>query len=175
MASTPQYRGKQIQFGSVFIKKKQPNRILKKKKKPKPNRNQFEPVGFSSVRFFRENRFGSVFSGLSRFFQFWLDFFRFGLIFSVLTWFFQFWLSFFDLARVFSIIFSIRFGFINLKPIPNRTSRFFQNINQFFFSIRFFRLFFSWFSQFFGFFTHPYHNITSLIDQVKVKINQTPI
>jgi len=48
-------RGDHFRFGSVFIFKKQPNRKAKKKKGPKPNRNQSKPTGFGSVwvRFFR--------------------------------------------------------------------------------------------------------------------------
>jgi hypothetical protein len=71
-----------IIFGSVrFLSKK----VTKPKyfffeKKPKPNRNRVKPTGFGSVRFgfCREktgsNRFGSVFSGLARF---WLGLARF--------------------------------------------------------------------------------------------------
>jgi hypothetical protein len=45
-------RGEQIRFGSVFTRKKQPNR--KKKRDPKPNRNRPKPAGSGpvSVRFF---------------------------------------------------------------------------------------------------------------------------
>ena len=97
------------------------------KKKPKPD--QTDRFHFGSV--FRaktgSNRFGSVFSG-------------FGSV----------WVGFFPVRFGF-------FGFINKKPKPNRTGRFFQNFNrfnQFFFRLFFFR--FSWFNRFFGFFTLPY-------------------
>ena len=82
------------------------------------------------------NRFGLVFSV-------WLDF---GSVFSGLV-------RFFSLARLFwfgSVFFSVlvQFGFFDfrlIKPKPNRTGRFFQNFNQFnrfFFTVWFFQLFF---------------------------------
>jgi hypothetical protein len=50
----------------------------------KQNRNRFKPTGFSSVWFFKaktsSNRFGSVFSVLTRFFS---GFFGSGLVFQV--------------------------------------------------------------------------------------------
>jgi hypothetical protein len=44
-----------------------------------------------------------------------------------------------------------------IKSKPNRTGRFFQNFNRFFFTVRFFQLFFlfSRFNQFFDFFSTP--------------------
>jgi hypothetical protein len=65
-------------------------------------------------------------TGLAHFFRFWLGFFRFG---SVLARFFSGFLSV-------SVRFGF-FGFLFIKPKPNRTGRFFQKFN------RFFRLFFS--------------------------------
>ena len=110
-----------IIFGPVqFLYKKitKPN-IFFKKTEIGSNR----PV---SVRFFRtktgSNRFGS--------------FFQFG---TVLAHFFLVWLGFF------SGFFRFGFGFFDfrlVKPKPNRIGRFFQNFNQFFFTVRFFRLFF---------------------------------
>jgi hypothetical protein len=47
---------------------------------------------------------------------------------------------------------SVRFGFFSFLVIkPNRTGRFFQKFNRFFFSVRFFRLFFSGFLGLIGF------------------------
>jgi hypothetical protein len=70
-----------VRFSSVFIKKSNQTEFFKKKKKPKPNRNQFKPTGFGSVQFFRAK------TGLARFFRFWLGFlsgfFRFGSVFPV--------------------------------------------------------------------------------------------
>jgi hypothetical protein len=69
-------------------------------------------------------------------------FFRFGSVFFV-------WLGFFGLG-------SVRFGFFGfrlIKPKPNRTGRFFQNFNRFFFTIRFFQLFFLIFSVFWFFYS----------------------
>jgi hypothetical protein len=147
-----------IIFGSVrFLSKKVTKPkifFFIKKTEPKPGQTD---------RF----RFGSVFLGqkpvqtsLARFFRFWLGFLGFGSVFSV-------WLGFFGLARFFRfgsvlarffsgfLSVSVRFGFFGflfIKPKPNRTGRFFQKIN------RFFRLFFFWFSRFnrfSGFFAHP--------------------
>jgi hypothetical protein len=121
------------------------------------NRNQFKPTCFGSVWFFMtktgSNRFGLVFSV-------WLDF---GSVFSGLV-------RFFSFARLFwfgSVFFSVLvqfgfFGFRLIKPKPNRTGRFFQNFNRFnrfFFTVWFFQLFFFQFFQFnwfFDFFAHPY-------------------
>jgi hypothetical protein len=50
------------------------------------------------------------------------------------------------------------FGFLLIKPKPNRTGQFFQKFNRFFFSVRFFQLFFfrfSRFNRFSGLFAHP--------------------
>ena len=92
----------------------------------KKNRNRVKPTGFGWVRFFRaktgSNRFGSVF-------RFWLGFFQFCSVFPV-------WLGFF------SGFFRFWFGFLLIKPKPNRTGRFFQKFNRFFFSVRFFQFFF---------------------------------
>jgi len=123
-----------IIFGSVqFLLKKvtKPNFFLKK------NRNRTEtgsnrPV---SVRFgFLEKK--PVQTGLARFFRFsrfWLGFSGFGSVF------FRFFVGFS----------SVRFfWFFVYKTEPNRTGQFFQKINRFFFSVRFFRLFFFRFSQF---------------------------
>jgi len=92
--------------------------------------NRFQ---FGLVRFFRTK------TGLARF---WLSFFRFDLVFPI-------WLDFFRFDLVFFLVFfsldSIRFGFFGFKLIklkPNRTDWFFQNFNQFFFTVWFFRLFF---------------------------------
>jgi len=75
------------------------------------------------------DRFGSVLNSKNRFKPVWLGFFRFGFSGSRLK-----------------------------KSKPNRTCRFFQNFNRFFFTVRFFWLFFfqfSWFNRFFSFFKHP--------------------
>jgi hypothetical protein len=106
-----------------------------------------KPVQTSLPRFFQ---FGSVFSVFSGF----GSVFRFGSVFSVLARFFlvlaqfsRFWLGFSGLARFFCRFFSVlvRFGFLLIKPKPNRTGRFFQNFNRFFFglifSINFFLVF----------------------------------
>ena len=141
-------RGDHFRFDFVFIKKSNQTEILFLKKKQKPNRNRVKPTGFGSVWFFRAKT-GS--NRLARFFWFWLGFFSFGSVFSV-------WLGFFPVFFGFG---SVRFGFLFIKPKPNRTGRFFQNfnrINRFFFSVRFFRLFFfrfSRFNRFFSFFPHP--------------------
>jgi hypothetical protein len=56
------------------------------------------------------------------------------------------WLGFFGLAPFFPVFsVRVRFGFSGSrlkKSKPNRTGRFFQNFNRFFFTVRFFRLFF---------------------------------
>ena len=136
-----------IIFGSVrFLSKKvtKPNFFFEKK--PKPNWNRVKPTGFGSVFLGQK----PVQTGLAWFSRFWLGFF--GLA--------RFWLG---LARFFFgfLSVSIRFGFLFIKPKPNRTGRFFQKINRFnrfFFSVRFFRLIFfrfSRFNRFSGFFAHP--------------------
>jgi hypothetical protein len=119
-----------IIFGSVrFLSKK----VTKPKyfffeKKPKPNRNRVKPTGFGSVRFgfCREktgsNRFGSVFSGLARFF-------RFGSV----------------LARFGSVFCRFRFGSVfSVFVYKTEPAGFFKNLIGLirFFSVRFFRLFF---------------------------------
>ena len=127
-----------IIFGSVrFLSKKvtKPNFIFfEKKTETGSNR----PV---SVRFFRAKT-----AGLARFFRFWLGFLGFG-------------------SGFFPVFYRFRFGFFGflvIKPKPNRTGRFFQKFNRidrFFFSVRFFQLFFFWFSQFnwfSGFFPYLY-------------------
>jgi hypothetical protein len=99
-----------------FLSKKKSNQTEIKKKK---NRNRVKPTGFGSVRFFRaktgSNRFGLVF-------PVWLGFLDFGSVFFGLTRFFQFgfvfpvWLGFF---LVFSV--SVQFGFFGFLLIkPNR-------------------------------------------------------
>ena len=102
-------------FGLVFIKKSNQTEIfLKKKTKP-----------IQIDRF----QFGSVFLDKNRFKPVLLGFFGF-------AWFFRFGSVFF---RFFSVW--IRFGFFSfrlIKPKPNRTGRFFQNFNRFFFTVRFF-------------------------------------
>ena len=137
-----------IIFGSVrFLSKK----VTKSKFFFFEKKTETEPKPGQTDRF----RFGSVFlgqklvqTGLARFFQFWLGFFRF-------------WLGFFRFGSVFFRLFvgfgSFRFGFFGflfIKPKPNRTGRFFQKFNRFnrfFFSVRFFRLFFSGFLGLIGF------------------------
>jgi len=119
-------RGSYFRFDSIFIKKSNQIEIfLKKKTETGSNRNRF--------------RFGSVFrtktvqTSLARFFRF----------SSVFFWFCSGFFSFFLFGFSF-------FGFRFIKP--NRTSRFFKILIDFyvFFTFRFFRLFFFWF---FGFFT----------------------
>jgi len=86
--------------------------------------------------------------------RFWLGFLGFGLVFSgfgsvfsVLARFFRFGSV---LARFFSV--SVRFGFFGFLLIkPNRTGRFFQNFNRFFFRFGFFGYFFSSFLGLIGF------------------------
>jgi hypothetical protein len=147
-----------IIFGSVwFLLKKSNQTEFFLKKKPKQNRNRVKPAGFGSVRFFRaktgSNRFGSIFPILARFsrfwlgfFRFWLGFFLFSLVFSVWLGFgsvFPVWLGFFSSFLSVSVRFGF-FGFLFIKPKPNRTGRFFQKINRFnrfFFSVNFFLVF----------------------------------
>jgi len=173
-----------IIFGSVFIKKSNQTEFKKKNRnRTETGSNRFGSgisvwlgflgflgfglvfSGFGSV-FFNVVRFSSGKTGSNQFgsgFPVWPGFLSFGSVFSgfgsvcfsvarlfrfgsVLAWFF---------FRVFSI--SVRFGFFLIKPKPNRTGRFFQNFNRFFFgsvfSVIFFR--FSRFNRFFGFFAHP--------------------
>jgi hypothetical protein len=167
-----------IIFGSVrFLSKKVTKLKFFFEKKPKPNRNRVKLASFGLVRFcFLGQK--PVQTGLARFFRFWLGFLGFGSVFSgfgsvffglarffwfdsVLALFFRFGSV---LARFFFRFFvgfgSVRFGFFGflfIKPKPNRTGRFFQKINRFF-SVRFFRLIFfrfSRFNRFSGFFAHP--------------------
>jgi hypothetical protein len=81
-----------VRFGSVFIKKSNQTEFFKKKKtetEPKPV--QTDRFRFGSVRFFRAKtglawffRFGSVFSGLARFFVWFFSIrVRFGSVFPV--------------------------------------------------------------------------------------------
>jgi len=165
-SSLTSIRGDYFRFGSVFIKKSNQTKIFFFWKK---NRNRTETGSNWPVSV----RFGSVFlgqkpvqTGLARFSRFWLGFFRFwlcffwfGLVFSVWLGFGSVWLGFFGFLSV-SVRFSF-FGFLVIKPKPNRTGRFFQKFNRidrFFFSVRFFQLFFfrfSRFNRFSGFFAHP--------------------
>ena len=134
-------RGDHFRFGSVFINKSNQTEIFFFWKK---NRNRTEtgsnrPV---SVRFFYgKNRFKLV----------WLGFLGFGSVFSVLAWFYRFWFDFFMAKTGFFSCFlsvSVRFGFFGfllIKPKPNRTGRFFQKFNRFnrvFFRFGFFGYFF---------------------------------
>jgi hypothetical protein len=126
-------RGDYFRFGSVFIKKNNQTEIFFEKK-----RNRVKPTGFGSVRFFRaktgSNRFYSVFLVLARFFSVLARFFSvLARFFPVLAWFFPVWLGFLvwlcfsGLAwfcfRFFVGFGSIRFGFFGfllIKPKPNR-------------------------------------------------------
>jgi hypothetical protein len=103
-------RGHHFRLGSVFIKKSNQTEIIFfLKKKPKPNRNRVKPTGF-----------GSVFYGKNRFKPVWLGFSGFGSVFSGLA---RFWLVFSGFLSV-SVRFGF-FGFLVIKPKPNRTGRFF--------------------------------------------------
>jgi hypothetical protein len=110
---------------------------LKKKTETEPKRNRVKPTGFVSVRFGFlgkkpvQTGFGSVFSV-------WLGFLGFGSVFSVNfgSVFSDFGLVFFGLARFFSGFLSVSvrfgfFGFLVIKPKPNRTGWFFQKFNRF--------------------------------------------
>ena len=74
---TPSLESSQLRviiFGLVwFLSKKSNTEFFFKQKKWKPNRNRFKPTGFGLVWVFRTktglNQFGSVFSGLTWFFQ----------------------------------------------------------------------------------------------------------
>ena len=146
-----------IIFGSVrFLSKKVTKpKFFFLKKKPKPNQNRVKPTGFGSVwfGFFRaktgSNRFGSVFPVLARFSRFWLGFLGFGSVFSVWLGFgsvFPVWLGFGSVFFGFLSV-SVRFGFFSFLVIkPNRTGRFFQKFNRFFFRFGFFGYFFPVFS-----------------------------
>ena len=141
-----------IIFGSVrFLSKKvtKPNFFfLKKKTETESKPGQTDRFRFGSVQFFREktgsNRFWLGFFGLARFFRFWLGFSglaRFGSVF------FRFFVGFG------SVRFGL-FGFLFIKPKPNRTGRFFQKFNRFnrfFFRFGFFGYFFYGFLGLIGF------------------------
>ena len=122
-----------IIFYSVrFLSKKITESKFKKKNRNRTETGSNRPVSVW-FGFFREktgsNRFGSV---LARFFLVWLGFFPGFFLF--------------------------RFGSVFCLQNRNRTGRFFQNFNRFFFSvfsvIFFFR--FSRFNRVFSFFAHPY-------------------
>jgi hypothetical protein len=103
-----------IIFGLVRFLSKKSNQteIFLKKTKTEPKLGQTDWFRCGSIWFFRaktdSNRFGSVFSVLA----------RFG---SVFFWFF---------SGFGSVRFGF-FGFLLIKPKPNRTGRFFQNFNRF--------------------------------------------
>jgi len=139
-------RGDHFRFGSVFIKKSNQTEFFFFKK----NRNRTE-IGSNrpvSVRFgfLGQKPVWLGFSGFgSVFFRFWLGFFGFGSV----------WLDFFSSFLSVSVRF---FGFLLIKPKPNRTepAGFFKNLIGligFFFRLFFFR--FSRFNRFFDFFAHP--------------------
>jgi len=145
-----------IIFGSVrFLSKKvtKPNFIFFEKK----NRNRTET---------RSNRPVSVrFGFLGQKLPVWLGFSGFGSVFSILARFLRFGSVFRFGSGFFPVFCRFRFGFFGflvIKPKPNRTGRFFQKFNRFnrfFFSVRFFQLFFfrfSRFNRFSSFFAHPY-------------------
>jgi hypothetical protein len=131
----------------VFINKKIIKSKFKKKTKTEIGLNR--PV---SVRFcFLGQKL--VQTGLARFSWVWLGFLGFGLVFFVLARFFSVWLGVFFGSVRFGF-----FGFLLIKPKPNRTDRFFQNFNWFFYG-SVFQLFFVQFSRFnwfFSFFAHHY-------------------
>jgi len=115
-----------IRFG--FYQKKITKLNFFLKKKPKPNRNRVKPTCFGSVRFFRAK---PVQTSLARFFRFWLGFLSFGSVFSGLARFFRFgsvlarffrfgsvWLGFFPVFYRFRFGFSI-FGY-KTETEPNR-------------------------------------------------------
>ena len=145
--STPLQEPRGVHGSVRFLSKKvtKPNFFLKK-----TETGSNRPV---LVRFFREK------TGSNRFFRFGSVLARFDSVLARLARFFPIWLGFFGLARFFSGFFSVRFG--SVFPVPglkNRTGRFFQNFNRFFFTVRFFWLFFfqfSRFNQFFCFFLTP--------------------
>jgi len=137
-------RGDHFRFGSVFIKKSNQTEFFYfKKTETGSNRPVSVRFGFLGKK--------PVQTGLDRFFWFWLGFLS-------LARFFWFGSVFFP---VFSV--SVRFfGFLLIKPKPNRTGRFFQNFNRFnrfFFRFGFFGYFFFNFLSLIGFsvfFVHPY-------------------
>jgi hypothetical protein len=124
-----------IIFYSVWFNFYKNNNKIKIKKKTK----QVQMVWFCWTKT-GSNRFGSVFSGLARFFPVWLGFsvrIRFGSV-----WFF-------------------RFQAYKTETKQNWTGWFFQNFNwfnRFFFMVWFFRFLFlfSRFNRFFSFFAYPY-------------------
>jgi hypothetical protein len=122
-------RGDHFRFGSVFIKKSNQTEIFFFEKKPKPNRNRVKPAGFGSVFLGQK----PVQTDLARFFRFWLGFFRFSSVFPVWLGFGSVFPDWLGLARFFSgfLLVSVRFGFLFIKPKPNRTGRFFKKINRF--------------------------------------------
>jgi hypothetical protein len=87
---------------------------------------------------------------LAWFFRFWLGFFGLARFFRFGSGLAQFWLG---LARFFSgfLSVSVRFGFLVIKPKPNRTGWFFQKFNRFFFWFGFFGYCFSDFLGLIGF------------------------
>jgi hypothetical protein len=104
-------------FGLIFIKKNNQTELFFLKKKTETGSNRPVSVRFG---FFREktgsNRFDSIFPVLARFFSGFLSVsVRFGSVF---------------------------FCFLFIKPKPNRTDRFFQKFNRFFFQFNFFDYFF---------------------------------
>jgi len=110
-----------IIFGSVWF-------LSKKITKPKflffEKKTETEPKPGQTDRF----RFGSVFLGQK----------------PVQTGLARFWLGFFSSFLSVSVRFGF-FGFLVIKPKPNRTGQFFQKFNRFnrfFFSVQFFQLFF---------------------------------
>ena len=141
--ATTKTRGDHFRFGSVFIKKS--NQTEFKKKKPKPNRNRVKPVWLGCFCLARFSRFWlSFFRFWLGFFRFWLGFFRCGSVISVWLGFDSVWLGFgLVFFQFFSV--SVQFGFFSfflIKPKPNRTGRFFQNFNRFFFRFGCFGYFF---------------------------------
>jgi len=124
-----------IIFGSVrFLSTKVTKpKFFFLKKKPKPGQTDRFRFGFFMAKT-GSNRFGSVFSVLARFFWFGSVFLRFFVGFG-------------------SVRFGF-FGFLLIKPKPNRTGRFFQKFNRFnrfFFRFGFFGYFFFGFLGLIGF------------------------
>ena len=118
-----------FRFGSVWFlsKKVIKSKSFFKKTETGSNRPVSVQFGFLGQK--------PVQTGLARFF-------RFGSVS-------RFWLGFFWSGSVFSGFFgfgSVRFGFLLIKPKPNRTGQFFQNFNRFFFCLFFSVIFFPVFS-----------------------------
>jgi hypothetical protein len=92
-----------------------------------------------------------------------------------MTRFFRFCSVFSGLARFFFSLDSVRFGFFGfrlIKPKPNRTGRFFQNLNGligFFFTVRFFWLF--CFSGFLGLIGFSIFLLTPSFDVLMLRMN----